>query len=214
MDQYIVQKSGFDPEDIRQIVAIHCREIGQGFLSSLGDKALDLIFSLAIESESGVLLVAKDTAEQGRVCGFILGTTDTGAFYKDFLLKKSFSAVVFLAPKLLSFEKLRKAFETLFYPSRDNLLDLPDAELFDIAVNEQYKGSGLAQLLFREFVIALCCRGVESVKITTGEELTRAQRFYEKLGAEQVASTEVHRGQRTLVYIYDIARTTASPAHS
>ena len=206
MDRFIIQKTDFNQEDISQIVAIHRKEIGQGFLSSLGDKALQLIFSLAAESKSGVLLAAKD-AEQGQACGFVLGTVDTRAFYRDFLFTKSLSAVISLAPKLFSFEKLRKVFETLLYPSKSEIQEMPKAELMDIAVLRNYQGTGLAQLLFYKFSEVLRESGVETFRITTGESLVRAQRFYERLGAKEVASIQIHQGQETLVYIYETAQT-------
>ena len=206
MDRFIIQETDFNQEDISQIVAIHRKEIGQGFLSSLGDKALQLIFSLAAESKSGVLLAAKDT-EQGQTCGFVLGAVDTRAFYRDFLLKKSLSAVISLAPRLFSFERLRKVLETLLYPSKGEMQEMPKAELMDIAVLRSYQGTGLAQLLFHKFSEVLRESGVETFRITTGESLVRAQRFYERLGAKKVASIQIHQGQETLVYIYEIAQT-------
>ena len=45
---------------------------------------------------------------------------------------------------------------------------------------------------------------IEEFKITTGESLTRAQRFYEKLGAKKDGEVEVHKGQKTYVYRYKI----------
>lgn len=204
MERFTIQKSDFSQETISQIVAIHRKEIGQGFLSSLGDKALQLIFSLAAESESGVLLVARDTAQKDQAGGFLLGTFNTNAFYKDFLLRKSLAAVFGLIPKLLSFERLRKALETLLYPTKEKADDMPQAELFDIAVLKEYQGTGMAQMLFHCFSDTLAERGFKEFKITTGESLVRAQRFYESLGAQIVASIEIHKGQRTLVYVYRI----------
>ncbi len=206
MNQYItIKKGGITSEDIEQVVCIHRQEIGQGFLSSLGNKALQPIFSLAAENRSGILLIAKDET-QGHLCGFLLGTIDTGMFYRDFLLKKSFNAVISFLPKLLSLSKLRKIFETLLYPSKREMRDLPRAELLDIAVLKDHRGGGLAQRLFREFSAGLYELGIEEFKITTGEGLVPAQRFYEKLGATRVATIEVHKGQKTFVYTYRIPK--------
>lgn len=59
IDGILFERNGFTKEDIRQIVDIHRRQIQQGFLSSLGDKALELVLALPAESESGVLIIAK-----------------------------------------------------------------------------------------------------------------------------------------------------------
>lgn len=204
MNPYVIQESVDTYDFLKDVIRIHRIEISQGFLSSLGDNALALLFSHASESLFGKLLIAKD-ASSGQIVGFLLGTTDTGAFYKDFLCKKSLKAVFVLAPKLLSFEKVRKVFETLFYPTKSELKALPKPELLDIAVLKKYQGTGVAQILFKEFSKKLCDMGIEEFKITTGKSLAGAQRFYEKLGAEKAGEVEVHKGQKTLVYIYRIS---------
>ena len=206
MNPYIIQESVDSSDFLENVIRIHRIEISQGFLSSLGDNALALLFSHASESRFGRLLIAKD-AESGQIVGFLLGTVDTGAFYKDFLCKKFLKAVFVLVPKLLSFEKVRKVFETLFYPTKEELKTLPKPELLDIAVLKEYQGTGAAQLLFQEFAKNLYAIGIDRFKITTGESLAGAQRFYKKLGAKKAGEVEVHKGQKTLVYIYRISET-------
>ena len=204
MEKYVIQEENLSQDIISQIVAIHRKEIGQGFLSSLGDKALELIFSLANESNSGILLAVIDTTKRDRVGGFLLGTLSTNKFFKDFLFKKSIAAVFWLTPKLLSFAKLRKVSEALLYPAKGAGVDMPKAELLDIAILNDYYGTGTAQMLFHRFSSILVRNGIEEFKITTGENLKRAQRFYEKLGAKKKSSIEIHRGENTFVYVYKI----------
>lgn len=203
MNHYIIQEPVNSSDFLKNVIRIHRIEISQGFLSSLGDSVLALLFSHASESRFGRLLIAKD-ATSGQIVGFLLGTIDTGAFYKDFLCKKSLKAVFVLVPKLLSFEKARKVFETLFYPTKGEFKTLPKPELLDIAVLKEYQGTGVAQLLFKEFSKKLRDMGIEEFKIATGESLVGAQRFYKKLGAEKAGAVEVHKGQKTLIYIYRI----------
>ncbi len=208
MNSYIIQEPVNSSDFLKNVIRIHRIEISQGFLSSLGDNALALLFSHAFESQFGRLFIAKDAASE-QVVGFLLGTVDTGAFYKDFLCKKGLKAVFVLAPKLLSLEKVRKVFETLFYPTKGELKTLPRPELLDIAVLKEYQGTGVAQLLFKEFSTKLRDMGIEEFKITTGKSLVGAQRFYEKLGAEKAGEVEVHKGQKTFVYIYRISNSGA-----
>jgi ribosomal protein S18 acetylase RimI-like enzyme len=190
---------------LKSVIKIHRTEISQGFLSSLGDKALALLFLHASENRFGKLLIATDTTS-GHVAGFLLGTIDTDAFYKQFLYNKFFQAIFVIAPKLMSLEKLRKVFETLFYPTKKELKILPKPELLDIAILKQYQGKGVAQLLFNEFTKKLNAAGIDEFKITTGENLVAAQKFYEKLGAEKADEIEVHKGQKTIVYIFKILK--------
>ena len=208
MSDASIKTSDFTRHDIRDAVAIHRREISQGFLSSLGGRALEFIFSLAADGKHGVLMVAKDG--DGKTIGFLLGATSTGKFYKEFMLKKALVAGFVLLPKLLSFARLRKVLETLLYPSKSELQDLPRAELLDIAVTAEAQGTGVAAALFKALAADLRARGIVEFRITTGESLTRAQRFYEKLGAERVATIEVHQGQNTVVYVYHIPDASAS----
>jgi ribosomal protein S18 acetylase RimI-like enzyme len=203
MTEYIVQDTDISIEDIRQAVAIHRRQIRQGFLSSLGDRALQLIFSMAANSRSGVLLIAKVNPE-GQVCGFLLGALNTGAFYREFLVRKGLPAIITTLPKLLSLGKIRKVLETLLYPSRRDTLTLPEVELLDIAISEKHQGTGLAQMMFHEFSALLQNKRIRQFKITTGETLVRAHRFYENLGAARAAIIEIHKGQKTVVYTYTI----------
>ena len=200
---YYIKKHNISEDDISGAVKIHRREISQGFLSSLGYNPLHMFFSFIRVSRYGILHVAKTTVNYETV-GFALGTLNTAAFYKEFLIKRSIKAFIHLAPKLISFEKMRKIVETLVYPSKNQFLEMPKAELLDIAIFSEHQGSGLAQLLFQAFTDTLRDRRIDEFKITTGERLTRAQRFYERLGAEKAGEVEVHKGQKTFVYIYKI----------
>ena len=203
MEKFLVQVDNFSERDIQQLVQIHRKEIHLGFLTSLGDKALGLLFSLAAESKYSLLLTIKEVERDEQV-GFLLGTFDTAAFYKDFFKKKIFSAVVILLPRVFSFSTVRKLIEVLLYPSKTDAQNFPKTELLDIAISRQYQGFGLAKQLFKEFSCQLRKNGVSQFKITTGEQLTEAQQFYEALGAVKAAIIEVHKGQKTLVYVYKI----------
>ncbi len=199
----IIKVSDFSVTEIRQAVRIQIEELDQGFLSSFGDKALELIFSHAANSRWGVFVAAIDS-EQEKVLGYVFGSIDTGRFYKDFLVRKIPVAVVYFLPKMLSLERIRKAFETLFYPAKHGSPDLPRAELLDLAVGSSYHGTGVAQKLFFGFVTECHLRKVNAFKIPTSASLVRAHRFYEKMGARKVGSIEIHKGQEAFVYEYRI----------
>ncbi|MEW5956400.1 MAG: GNAT family N-acetyltransferase [Chloroflexota bacterium] len=208
INQISFKQDRFTPADISQVVALHRREIGQGFLSSLGDKTLALIFSVAADSQCGVLVTAQDRST-GRVYGFVCGATRTGAFYQEFLRRHFLSGLIALAARLFSPSTAGKAMETLLYPTKRTRVDLPAAELLIIAVDDDYKGDGLAQALFYELVKAFNDKGITTFKVVAGANLCRAQRFYQKLGPVQSAPIEVHRGQPSIVYIYTIGNYSA-----
>jgi ribosomal protein S18 acetylase RimI-like enzyme len=200
---FCIKKDNFSDKDIAEAVAIHRKELNQGFLSSLGDGALNLLFSFAAHNSNAVFMTAEDETS-GKTVAFLLGTNNISLFYKDFLREKSLKAFFVLFTKLISFSRIKKIFETLFYPSKKEHQDFPDAELLDIAVLQEYQGKGIAKKLFMELVDEFNAKNISEFKITTGEQLLGAHKFYEKLGAEKVAEIEVHQGQKTFVYIYNL----------
>ncbi len=202
MEGIVLQQENFTREDILYTAAIQWREIQEGFFVSLGNKALELFISHMAESEYGILIVARDSMH-GRICGFVSGATHVGKFYKDFMLKKSFLAAVTLAPMLLlSPSKVWGIFEMFLSPGKKKHVT-PDAELLVIAVDEQYKGKGVAQLLFHQLANTFQSKHIDTFKVCTLANTLRPQRFYEKMGARKEAQIEAH-GQDAFLYIYEI----------
>ncbi len=197
--------AGITPDEIRQAVRVQIQELNQGFLSSLGEKPLELIFSHVASSRWGMMALAIES-ESRQVVGYVFGATDTSQLYKEFLLKRTLPAIVYFVPRLLSWRKIKKAFETLMYPAKNRAekVELPRPELLDLAVIQPYQGTGVAQELFKHFVNQCRKRGVTAFQIPTTEGLDRAHRFYEKMGARKVTTIEVHQGQKTYIYRYDI----------
>lgn len=192
---------GFSRREINQAVQIQIVEINKGFLSSLGEKALGLIFEHVAASPWGVMILAIDNVSSN-VVGYVLGTSNSGKLYSNFLLKKFHLALIYFLPRLLSFRRMKKAIETLLYPARKPVADLPLAELLDLAVIGSYQGKGVAQELFLHLIEEFQKKGIKSFKIPTSASLTRAHHFYEKMGAEKVYSFELHRGESTVLYVY------------
>jgi GNAT superfamily N-acetyltransferase len=191
---------------LRDVVRLHRQELSSGFLSSLGDRALWLMFEFAAEDPSAILLVAQ--VGDGRVAGFLLGSVETSGFYRNFLRKKSLRAFVLVAPKLIfSPASIRKILETLLYPARKEVRALPASELMDLVVDRHIQRHGIGRALFARFAEAMAERSVGNFRITTGASLADAHRFYEKMGAVRLSDIEVHAQQVTRVYIYEVART-------
>ena len=199
----VIKTTDFSVTEIRQAVRIQIEELNQGFLSSFGDKALELIFSHTAKCRWGIFVIAIDS-EQGKVVGYVFGSDDINSYYKDFFLKKIPAAVFYFLPKMLSLKRIKKSFETLFYPTKHGSADMPRAELLDLAVSSSYHGTGVAQKLFAGFVNECRQRGVNVFSIPTSASLVRAHRFYEKMGANKAGSIEIHKGEEAFVYVYYI----------
>jgi GNAT superfamily N-acetyltransferase len=188
---------------LRSAVGLHRAQLSGGFMTSLGDRFLLAVFRNIARSKYGIALVATTGPLGGEVVdGFLLGTTNTARLYRDFVVWHGAEAAVIAAPKLLRLSSIRMVWETFRYPAKRNALNAPAAELLDLAVSDSAKGTGLARDLFRAFAIEVERRGHSSFRITTGESLVRAHRFYEKQGAVPVGTIEIHKGESTLVFVY------------
>jgi GNAT superfamily N-acetyltransferase len=205
----VVQRESLTERQIREAAKIQLAELRTGFLSSLGEDALCLIFTSFAKNEAGILLIASDTANNS-VIGYALAARDTKAAYRQFLASDSRAALRIFVPKLLSAARLRRALETLLYPFRrsdDGVVDLPKAELLDIAVAGDYQGQGVGQLLFEALVEEFRNAGLCRFAIPTSASLASAHRFYEARGAVRAKVTEVHAGETTYLYLFELAET-------
>lgn len=187
---------------LESAVRLHREQLAGGFMTSLGPRFLLEVFRNIARSRHGVALLAVTDGSERRVHGFLLGTTSTRGLYRDFLLRHGFKAALIAAPRILRPSALKKVWETLRYPASQSDFEAPEAELLDLAVSDAAKGTGLAQSLFRQFVTELERRGHPAFRVTTGDSLTRAHRFYEKQGAVRVGTIEIHEGEPTIVYAY------------
>lgn len=188
---------------LKAAVGLHREQLAGGFMTSLGPRFLLEVFRNIARSRHGVALLAvENQSGEARVHGFLLGATDTSGLYRDFLLRHGLKAALFAVPRLVRPAAIKKVLETLRYPGQEADFRTPDAELLDLAVSDEAKGTGLAQELFRNFVAELRRRGYPAFRVTTGGSLKRAHGFYEKQGAVRVGTLEIHEGQPTVVYVY------------
>lgn len=191
---------GSEPEVFHQMAEIHRNTITEGFLSTLGDRFLVLLYEVLASSGSAFAFAA---CEDGRVLGFIVGATDTGAVYKEFARRGGFRAFAALAPRLLSFGRLKRIAETLLYPSRKDD-GLPEPEILNFCVRPEAQGQGVGAGLFNRLVEEFKAREVDTIRIVTGESQATAQAFYERRGARLAKTVELHKGTVSRVYVYDL----------
>ncbi len=193
----------FTDRQLRAVAEMHATEVAQGFLSSLGIPALELLYRHVASSRLCALFIAQRGNEP---IGYICGTRDTAALYREFLLRRWWAAVPALAPKLLRPGRILRALETLRYPCATPV-DLPHAEIINFVVSPPCRGQGVAQALFRQLTRWFADQGEPAVKVVTGEQQGRAHGFYEKSGARFHGRTSVHRGVPSRIYLYDLSHT-------
>jgi len=203
MDNIVIKRRDFSSGDLNEIVAIHREQISQGFLSSLGDDILELVFANIIDSKHSFLITAVDKSKS-LTCGFICGTVDVRKLYGNFIFKKFFRATFHILPKLLTAERIRKIVETLIYPLKGDHDSVPRAEFLDFALKAEYQGTGLAQQMFYEAVDAFYSMGIKEFKSPVNERLIVSQRFHEKMGARKASYVQIHKGQTSIVYVFDV----------
>ena len=181
----------------RQVAALHAACIDQGFLATLGQPFLGLMYRAIDEAPGSVLIV--DEAE-GRVRGFVSGAAGMGAIYRRMLTHPVRLALALL-PSLFRPSRLRRILEILRYGGGPGAQPLPAAELLSIAVDPVWRGKGVAESLYRSLDAHWAGRGVPAFRITVGDALAPAHSFYRRMGAVPVARVEVHAGEGSVVYV-------------
>ena len=186
-------------EVFRQVAHLHVANINKGFLSSLGAPFLRLLYE-AIDAEPSAVLVTEE--KDGQIVGFVAGSVGMGRIYRR-LLARAPRLCLALLPALASPTKVRKILELALRGSHNekNQVARPNAELLSIAVAPSARGTGCADRLY----VRLCDRfsegGVKEFCIVVGEALGPAHKFYRRMGAREIGHVEVHRGEKSVLYL-------------
>ena len=202
MSDIVFKISAFTSSEIDRVASLHRSGIMKGFLPSLGDKFLRLLYQAISRSDKGILILA---IKNGQVIGFVSGAISLRPIYSLLLKENLFELIFILFPKFFYRHNLNKIVDLLLYSSRfcKEKADRSAAELLSIIVDEKYRGQGIAQGLFEQLMFEFQKRKVAEFKIIVGESLTSAQRFYEKMGARKCRKIEVHKGEVSWEYIFN-----------
>ena len=186
-------------ERYRQVARLHVRCLDQGFLATLGEGFLALMYE-AIDAAPETVLLTEE--EGGRVVGFITGGTGMGPIYRR-MLRSPVRLAIGLAPAFVKPSKLRRILEIVRYSGDGGLpAGMPDAELLSLAVAPESRGKGIADRLYSRLVADFRSRSVDAFRIVVGEALAPAHRFYRRMGAQPAGTVEVHQGQDSTVYVH------------
>lgn len=181
-----------------QVAALHAGNIDQGFLATLGVPFLALMYRAIDEAVDSVLLTEE---RDGRVVGFVSGSLGMGPIYRR-MLRRPYALAWVLWPSLLRPARVRRIFDILRYGKQnDDSVALPEAELLSIVVDPAARGSGVAERLYRRLEDHFRERGIPAFRITVGDALAPAHRFYLRVGAVPAGRIEVHAGEGSVVYV-------------
>jgi len=186
-------------QDSYFIARLHKIYINKGFLSVLGVSFLKELYEYISTSKESFCVVAE---ESNKILGFVSLTENVSKLYKNFIKKNFSKIIIILFPKILNARILKKIYETLKYPS-EKLPDLPDAELLSIVVDPDYQGKNISKLLFEALIYECGKRNIKSFKVVVGDSLTRAKSFYIKAGGKKAAEIEIHKGEKSLIYVWE-----------
>ena len=140
--------------------------------------------------------------------GFVSAASDRCSIYV-LLWKQNAAALIFaILPRLFSGRVAKKLLDLIDYISRQGKKRKGDlsAELLSMVVAENYRGQGIAQLLFKQLTVEFRRWGIERFKIVVGVGLQQAQRFYEKMGAHKARKMEFHPGEPSWEYVVEVKR--------
>lgn len=181
----------------QRVAELHIAAINQGFLSELGPRFLTLLYEALDKSPTSVLIVE---TEGERLCGFVSGGTGLGPVYRN--LMKYLPALIFaLWPVMFSYRKLKRITEVLLHTRQQSDTEFPRAELYSIAVAPEFRGTGVAERLYKSLRNELTARGIKEFKIVVGDTLAPAQAFYRKMGATPRSTIQVHDGSTSTVFV-------------
>ena len=184
-------------DDSPAIARLHAEMIETGFLSSLGVGFLRLLYQGLIESERGRVIVA--VADE-TVVGFIAGTDDTGAFYREFVRRHSPRAAWRVLPALARLRTWRGVWETFRY-GRAGSSEVR-AELLSMAIAPRARRAGTGSRLVNELLKRQRARGISRVKVVVGAGNDEAISFYDRCGFADPKTLELHRGVPSLEMIW------------
>jgi len=180
-----------------QVAALHIQCISTGFISSMGIDFVTSLYDAIVKSKSSLGVVA---VRNGKVLGFAAFTTNLNKLYKSVVWRKGLKFALLLAGNMWSRKRVKKMFETLFYPARTKKMNLPPAELLSIVVGPEERGKGLAGKLIEKGFRHCRKTGVDKVKVLIGADNKAGNKLYLKSGFELVGQI-VNHGVLSNIYV-------------
>lgn len=170
----------------KKIAKIHKEALAGDFLPSLGLGFLTAFYEGIIGQPNVLTFVFE---EKDKIKGFVLGTTDSGRFFKEAIKNNLLKLIFCMTSALLKKPYLIKNIvETVFYPSKEKG---PKAELVVISVGSRWQGQGIGKELTLRLEKTLEKSGIKEYKVTVHADKT-AVTFYEHLKYIRISSFSLY----------------------
>jgi len=192
-----VEFKNLQVEYAQQVAALHIQCISTGFISSMGIDFVTCLYEAIAQSKSSFGVV---TVRDKKVLGFAAFTTNINKLYKSIIWRKGLKFALLLAGHMCSVKRIKRIFETLFYPARIKNMNLPSAELLSIAVSVEEQRKGLANKLIEMGFRHCRKRGVDKVKVLIGADNKAGNTLYLNYGFEPAGQINNH-GVLSNIYI-------------
>ena len=200
------------PADLERIVAVHKAAFAGFFLTSLGDRFLRSLYGGYLQHPSGVLLVATDGAPDGRITGFVAGTTDPPAFYGWLRRSRGPAMAVAAIPALVRRPLMvgRRLVAAVRYRGEE-ARPIPDGALLaSIGVDPATSGQGAGAALVEAFVGRAAEAGRSVTYCSTdAADNERVLAFYGRLGFHEAERIRRGDGRAMVVLIRETPKAEA-----
>jgi ribosomal protein S18 acetylase RimI-like enzyme len=183
-----------------EIAVLHIQGIPTGFISSLGQEFVAVLYEAIAKDKNSFGFVA---VEEDELLGFVAFSINLSKLYKHVALKKGFKFVFVLAKRMLSLQVIKKVWDNLFYPSKMRKMDLPDAELLSIVIAPEGRGRGIAKQLVDAGFGECLKRKIEKVKVLVAADNEAANKLYKKCGFQFHSEMNSH-GIKSNIYVAEI----------
>lgn len=186
--------------DFKEIAVLHIRTLPSSFLSKLGVSFLSALYQKIYQSKYGYLCVIKDT---NHIQGFVAASSNLGLLKKD-LLKSPLPLILTCLPFLFKPYFIKRIINHFIRRSTQNKIKTPTGELIVMAVDERYRNKHLGKEMFNLTKNFMRLNGEKQFAIMVGKELTNAQFFYENNGAKWVSEIQLHKDNKSVLYICQV----------
>lgn len=168
-------------DDIKDVVAIHCKSFPNFFLSFLGADFLTVYYKGCILDRSSICLVTVET--DGTISGFVVGSSNPKNFYSRLLTRYWYLfGLAAIWPVIRRPGILTRLARACRYPSETPSGE-DNAGLYSIAVAPHAQKGGRGKILVEHFIDEARRRGCSKIYLTTDRDGNdNVNKFYNNIG--------------------------------
>jgi len=189
-------------KDIEQVVDVHLKAFPGFFLSFLGSRFLQELYTGILSDPSGIAMVFED---DGKIIGFVAGTDQPAGFYTRLLrqrwLRFGWASIWPVIQKPAIIPRLLRAFNT----PKEADPGQGCGTLMSIAVSPDGQSKGVGRMLVTAFLDEATGRGLRQIDLTTDKlNNDSVNAFYVRLGFKCARSYVTPEGREMNEYLIEL----------